>query len=100
MTSICALVHIFGRAVHSVALVTIFANALVGPNCIHASSIVMTVVSSLVALVHIRRLVRVAVVVHVIVFFLRSVKSFVDVLVVVLVLVVLLLLFWLFGRVF
>ena len=95
MTSICAFVHIFRCAVHSVALVTIFANALVGSYCIHASSIVMTVVSSFVALVHVRVLVRVAVVVLVIVFFLRSVKSFVHVLVVVLVLVALLLLLFL-----
>ena len=99
MTSICAFVNILRRAIDSIAFVAIFANALVRPDRVHASSIVMTVVSSFVAFVHIRLLVCIAVVIHVTDFFLRSVKSFVSILVVVLVLVIILLLLLLFLRV-
>ena len=96
MTSIGAFVHIFRRTVNSIPFVSIFANALKGSDCIDASSIVVTIVSSFVALVHIRLLVGVAVVVDVIVFSLRSVKSFVSVLVVVVLVLVILLLLLLF----
>jgi len=99
MTSICAFVNILRRAIDSIAFVAIFANALVRPDRVHASSIVMTVVSSFVAFVHIRLLVCIAVVIHVTDFFLRSVKSFVSILVVVLDLVIILLLLLLFLRV-